>query len=278
MVAALEIGGGAPEPSPAGIPDPGLLVGWALPAIAYLTQLSAVVVAGFLLAAVFLLPTSKDVVEGLSVSAVSARLALGRRLVDRQPVAVRAHGQRRVRTAADRPFVLTVHVTGVRLVARPGSARAGGRAAVVAVACRWTIGVRPLAVWLGVALAALLPVSLTGHCGLVRIARPRDDEPVPARRRRLHLGRRPGRARLGGAARQQASSGRDRAVLDSRAVGHSRSSQSPASPTRRCDSSAGATCSARRTAGWSSPRSSPSPPRGVRLAAAPPDRGQGTAS
>ena len=36
-------------------------------------------------------------------------------------------------------------------------------AAVIAVACRWTIGVRPLAVLLGLALATLLPVSLTGH-------------------------------------------------------------------------------------------------------------------
>ena len=38
MVVSLEIGGGAPEPSPAGIPDPGLLVGWALPAVSFLTQ------------------------------------------------------------------------------------------------------------------------------------------------------------------------------------------------------------------------------------------------
>ena len=60
-----------PHPSPAGIPDPGPLVGWALPATTYLTQIAAVAVAGFLLAAVFLLPTTKDVVEGLSVSAVS---------------------------------------------------------------------------------------------------------------------------------------------------------------------------------------------------------------
>src|SRR5690625_5631506 len=34
LVLALSIGGGAPEPSPPGIPDPGPLTGWGLPSAA----------------------------------------------------------------------------------------------------------------------------------------------------------------------------------------------------------------------------------------------------
>ena len=163
MVAALEIGQGAPEPSPAGIPDPGLFVGWALPTTSFLTELSAVVVVGFLLVAVFLLPTSKDEVEGLSVSAV----ALASRWAAVWSLATLV------------VFVLTVSDVFARpptdlslsLFTSLAFDTSLGRAlliqsvvaAVVAVACRWTIGVRPLALWLGVVLAALLPVSLTGH-------------------------------------------------------------------------------------------------------------------
>jgi putative copper resistance protein D len=163
MVTALEIGGGAPEPSPAGIPDPGRLVGWALPAATLLTQLSAVAVAGFLLAAVFLLPTSKDVVEGLSVSAV----ALASRWAAMWSVASLALF---VMTVSD-VFARPLDGLTLRLFSSLAFDTSLGRAllvqaiaaAVIALACRWTIGVRSLALWLGAALAALLPVSLTGH-------------------------------------------------------------------------------------------------------------------
>ncbi len=163
MVAALEIGGGAPEPSPAGIPDPGLFVGWALPAASFLTQLSAVAVAGFLLVAVFLLPGSKDEVEGLSVSAVglASRWAIVWSIAS-LVVFVLTVGDVFARPLTHLSFTLFTSLAFDTSLGRALLVQALV-AAVVALACRWTIGVRSLAVWLGVALAALLPVSLTGH-------------------------------------------------------------------------------------------------------------------
>lgn len=163
MVASLEIGGGAPVPSPAGIPDPGTLVGWALPTSGYLTQIAAVAVAGFLLTAVFLLPTSKDVVEGLSVAAVS----LASRWAATWSVASLVLF---VLTACD-VFARPLSGLSLNLISSLAFETSLGRAllvqalaaAAIAVACRWTISVGPLAIVLGVALATLVPVSLTGH-------------------------------------------------------------------------------------------------------------------
>src|SRR5664279_506370 len=73
VIAFLQIGGGAPQAAPVGIPDPGLFVGWALPLVKLLTDASAVLTIGMLLLAVFLLVSKGSEVEGLSVQA--ARLA-----------------------------------------------------------------------------------------------------------------------------------------------------------------------------------------------------------
>jgi len=163
MVVALQVGDGAPRSSPAGIPDPGLLVGWALPAVSYLTQLSALVVAGFLLAAVFLLPTSKDVVEGLSVSAVSlaSRWAVVWS-VSSLVVFVLTVSDVFARPLTDLSFPLFTSLAFDSSLGRALLVQAAV-AGIIALACRSTISVGPLAVWLGVGLAALLPVSLTGH-------------------------------------------------------------------------------------------------------------------
>ena len=163
MVASLQIGGGAPVPSPAGIPDPGPLVGWALPASGFLTQIAAVTVAGFLLAAVFLLPTSKDVVEGLSVTAVS----LASRWAAIWSVASLVLFVLTVCDVFARPlsglsFTLVTSLAFETSLGRALLVQALA-AAAIAVACRWTISVRPLTIVLGLALATLLPVSLTGH-------------------------------------------------------------------------------------------------------------------
>ncbi|MDX6276952.1 MAG: hypothetical protein QOJ72_1080, partial [Nocardioidaceae bacterium] len=159
----LSIGGGAPVKAPAGIPDPGQLVGWALPFVKVLTDLSAVMVIGFLVAAVFLLPSSGDEVEGLSVQAV--------RIASRWAMVWS--------TASVALFFLTV--SDILAEPLPGLSWAQvssfvqvqslGRAillqallaAFVAVAVRWTLGVRALAGVLGVSLAALAPIALTGH-------------------------------------------------------------------------------------------------------------------
>ena len=163
MVAALQIGGGAPEPSPAGIPDPGQLVGWALPAVTFLTRIAAVAVIGFLVAAVFLLPTSKDVVEGLSVSAVTlaSRWAVVWSLAS-VGVFVLAVSDVFARPLTNLSLSMVTSLAFDSSLGRALLVQAAA-AAVLGVACRWTIGVRPLAVWLGVASAVLLPVSLTGH-------------------------------------------------------------------------------------------------------------------
>jgi putative copper resistance protein D len=163
LVAALQVGGGAPDPSPAGIPDPGRLVGWALPATTYLMRAAVVVVIGFLLAAVFLMPTSKDVVEGLSVTAVSlaSRWAVVWSLAS-LALFVLAVSDVFAKPLTGLSFSMVTSMAFETSLGRALLVQAGA-AAVLAVVCRWTIGVRPLAVWLGVALAALLPVSLTGH-------------------------------------------------------------------------------------------------------------------
>ncbi|MGA9101365.1 cytochrome c oxidase assembly protein [Aeromicrobium sp.] len=163
MVIFLQIGGGAPEPSPLGIPDPGLLVGWALPAMTFLTQVSGVVVVGFLVAAVFLLPSSKDVVEGLSVSAVTlASRWAGVWSIASILVFVLTVSDVFARPLTDLSFSLVTSLAFDSSLGRALLVQAL-TAAIIAVACRWTIGIRPLAIWLGVTLAALLPVSLTGH-------------------------------------------------------------------------------------------------------------------
>jgi putative copper resistance protein D len=163
MVVSLELGGGAPTASPAGIPDPGPLVGWALPATGFLTQVAAVAVAGFLLAAVFLLPSTKDVVEGLSVSAVS----LASRWAVVWSVTTLVLFLLTVSDVFARPLGGLSFSLISSLVTEASLGRAlliqALAAAFIAAACRWTIAVRPLAVLLGLALATLLPVSLTGH-------------------------------------------------------------------------------------------------------------------
>lgn len=163
MVAALEVGQGAPQPAPPGIPDPGAFVGWALPAATFVGRLAIVAVVGLLLAAVFLLTSTMDEVEGLSVSAV--------RLASRWAwVWAVASLVVFVLTVSD-VFARPLMDLSPRLVTSLAFDTPLGRAllvqaavaVVLAVACRWTLGVRSLALWLGVALAGLLPVSLIGH-------------------------------------------------------------------------------------------------------------------
>ena len=260
MVVALQIGGGAPEPSPARHPRPGPArglgaAGHVLPDPALRRRRRRV-------------PARRGVpaadVQGRGRGPVRlrgrARLPLGGCLVDRERAGVRAHGQRRVRAIADRSLVLSVHV------AWPSTRRSAGHcwcrrslAAIIAVACRWTIGIRPLAIWLGVTLAALLPVSLTGHssssgshdlattslflhvvgisvCGSV-------DSPLSA-----------GWRCAAASGSQTPSPGTPRSRS-----GRSSWSPSRASRTRRCGSSDGTTSSGPPTDGWSSRRSSPWP-------------------
>ena len=72
-VVALLVGGGRPEPAPAGLPDAGPLVGWALPLVKLVVDLAAVATVGLLLAAAVLLPSAKDLLGAAATRA--ARLA-----------------------------------------------------------------------------------------------------------------------------------------------------------------------------------------------------------
>lgn len=163
LTLALQIGGGTPEVVSPGIPDAGRFVGWALPLTKLGTDVAAVLVVGFLVAAVFLLPSSDDEVEGLSVQGV--RLA--------------ARWATVWSVASLVLYVLTVSDTFARplgtlswallwsLAADSSLGKAillqAAAAGLVALAARWTFGTRPLAAILGLALATLAPVALTTH-------------------------------------------------------------------------------------------------------------------
>lgn len=60
LTVVLVVGGGGPQPVPAGLPDPGPLTGWGLPGVRLLANLAAIVTVGLLLAAALLLPSLSD--------------------------------------------------------------------------------------------------------------------------------------------------------------------------------------------------------------------------
>ncbi|MEQ6903196.1 cytochrome c oxidase assembly protein [Nocardioides sp. YIM 152588] len=163
LVVLLLAGGGAPaEPIP-GLPDPGRLTGWGLPVVRLLADLLAVGVVAGLLVAPLTMRRPADEMGGRALRATgSVRwLALG--------WAVAALAQV-VLTFSDQ---FAVPLGEVRWVELRGFARTVDQgqalivqallAAVVAVAARWLLTARSVAVLLGVALAALVPPLLTGH-------------------------------------------------------------------------------------------------------------------
>ena len=82
----LVVAGGAYEPAVPGLPDPGPVVGWGLPALRVLTDLAGALTAGWLLAAAFLNPHGSDgvvspagradLIRAVATAAVWALLAL----------------------------------------------------------------------------------------------------------------------------------------------------------------------------------------------------------
>lgn len=163
LIAALEYGGGAPLAVPVGIPDPGLVTGWGLPVIKLVTDFAAISTIGFLTAAVFLLPSSEPVVQGLSSDAV--RIAARSAAVWSATTVVLYFLT--VSNTFAVPLSQSFSWAFVSGLATDSSGQGIlGQAIVavlVAIAARWTIGVKPLAIILGVALAGLAPISLTGH-------------------------------------------------------------------------------------------------------------------
>jgi len=164
LVIALEFGGGAPQTVPEGIPDPGLVTGWGLPLIKLVTDFAAVASVGFLVTTVFLLPSSGDTVQGLSVTAarIAARSAAVWSASTILLYFLTVSDVFAVPLSRSFSWALASSLVTDSSVGR-GILGQAIVALIVAVAARWTIGVKPLAIVLGVALAGLAPVSLTGH-------------------------------------------------------------------------------------------------------------------
>lgn len=162
VVAAMTLAGTTPQAAPPGIPDPGPFVGWALPIARLLTDLGAVATVGFLLAAVLFLPSEAEL-QGLSVQAVrlASWTAIGWALAGLMLLVLN------VSDIFARPVTaLNVDLIGSFIIDfAPGRAFALQvlGALIVAVVCRWTLAVRPLAVTLGIALATVVPVAFAGH-------------------------------------------------------------------------------------------------------------------
>jgi putative copper resistance protein D len=163
LILALEIGGGAPQAVSTGLPDAGAFVGWMVPAVGLVVRCAAICAIGFLMAATFLLPNRSDDVEGLSaVAAARASAAAWVWAIASLVLAL---------FSAAEIFGRPLSQLGGLLIWTFGIETSIGRALVVqaaaatavALALRWTVSVRWLAVWSGVCVAALLPVSLTGH-------------------------------------------------------------------------------------------------------------------
>jgi cytochrome c oxidase assembly factor CtaG/putative copper export protein len=163
LVVALEVGGGAPQPVSTGLPDAGAFVGWMLPFVGLLARGAAICTIGFLTAATFLLPNRSDRVEGLSVvAAARASTAAWTWAAASLLVFVFTAADVFGRSLQNLSFVLLWTFATDTSLGRAFLVQAAA-AALVAMACRWTVAVRWLAVWAGAAVAALLPVSLTGH-------------------------------------------------------------------------------------------------------------------
>ncbi|RLV55542.1 copper resistance protein CopD [Aeromicrobium phragmitis] len=162
VVAAMTLAGTTPEAAPPGIPDPGPFVGWALPIARLLTDLGAVATVGFLLVAVLFLPSGAQL-QGLSVQAV--------RLASWTAIGWAVAGTTLLVLNVSDVFARPVNGLNVNLIGSFVIDFAPGRAfalqvlgaIIVAVVCRWTLAVRPLAVTLGIAVATVVPVAFAGH-------------------------------------------------------------------------------------------------------------------
>ena len=164
LVLVLLAGGGAPHPSPAGLPDAGPVTGWGLPAVRLVADLAGVVTVGLFLSAGFLLPSRAARLSPLAGRGV--QLATRSALVWAAAVAVET-----ALTVSD------IFGTPPGRILSPGVLRSfvtqipQGRALVVqlvlalvvAGVARVVLTSRGAALGVLLALAALAPPVLTGH-------------------------------------------------------------------------------------------------------------------
>ncbi len=162
LVVLLLATGASPQPMPQGLPDPGPVVGWAIPIARLVSNIFGAFTVGFLLAAVFLLPSAGEL-AGLAVQAVrlashSAWLWLLAILVN--------YGA----TVADLYGTAATALSGAKWVDfaanfATGRGLALQAAAVLTVALwtKWTLAIGPLALNLALALLGTAAVGFTGH-------------------------------------------------------------------------------------------------------------------
>lgn len=163
LTAFLVIGGGSYNRAPIGIADPGAFVGWMLPFSKLLNDICAVLVIGLLAAAAFLLPSDEAEVRGLSVEAV--------RLASRWATlwAVVSVAYFFLKTSGDIFGLPLTQLTWPSISGFAGTPEGrailiqAAAAAAIAIATRLTLSVRSVAAVLGLSLATLGPIALTGH-------------------------------------------------------------------------------------------------------------------
>ncbi len=161
MVAALSFGGGVPEPVP-GLPDAGPVVGWGLPTVSTLSDAVLVGIVGLLVAAVFLVPSASDGVQGVAVDAV--------RYASRFSFLWAALGAVLLVLTVGDIFARPIDSLNLPLFTQTMSSALGGVlllqmavGVLLGAVLRWTLSVRFLAILLGVLLASLVPVAFSGH-------------------------------------------------------------------------------------------------------------------
>lgn len=163
LVGFLILGGGAPVPSPDGLPDPGRLTGWGLPIAVLAQQLLAVGVVGSLMSGLLTMTTTSDQMSGRALLATrwASRLSWLWFFATLLVVWFTVSDQLAVPVTVLSPTELASYA----LQTSQGQAAIVQAVVVVlaAVAARLALTVRESAGALAVAYLANLPPVLTGH-------------------------------------------------------------------------------------------------------------------
>jgi cytochrome c oxidase assembly factor CtaG/putative copper export protein len=164
LIAVLVVGDGAYEPSPAGLPDPGPVVGWGLPVIRLLADAAGIATVGFILAGAVLLPSRNGELWGLQLRSLrwaAVLAAAWTALILAETLF----------TAADiigEPLHSTISGSGLRSFLTQTSFGTSllvqaVLAATVALCVPWVLSPRVGLLALALALGAFVPQALTGH-------------------------------------------------------------------------------------------------------------------
>ncbi len=162
LVVLLLVTGASPKPVPQGLPDPGPLVGWAIPVAGFLSTVFGSVTVGMLLVAVFLLPSTARL-EGLAVQAVRlASVSAWCWLASIVVVYWATVADLYARSPGEVNFAQWVDFARNFATGR-GLAVQALTVLIVALWTRWTLSVGPLTINLGLSLLGTAAVGFTGH-------------------------------------------------------------------------------------------------------------------